>query len=292
MPEARRLHPSAVVIYSADALRSAAFPLVAIVGVTLLGGQTDTRGLLRALVYGAIGLAVSVLVGVMRYQTTTYRIDAEAIHHHTGILSTKDTDIRLDRIEAIDVHQGPLQRLFGVFAVDIQTGAAAKGGEIALPALTPEAVAELRAARPQAASSATAEDAPAGPSRRISGRDLAIAALTAGQLGIVLPVLAGAGQILQQTFNEQRGEEAIRWLPHTAHRDRRRRRRRCWCSPGCSRRSARSSPSAASPSPATATGCGSAAGSSSGARRPSPSPACAPCASSRASSAARSGSPR
>jgi putative membrane protein len=216
MPEARRLHPSAVVIYSADALRSAAFPLVAIVGVTLLGGQTDTRGLLRALVYGGIGLAVSVLVGVMRYQTTTYRIDAEAIHHHTGILSTKDTDIRLDRIEAIDIHQGPLQRLFGVFAVDVQTGAAGKGGEISLPALTPEAVAELRAARPQAGSSATAEDAPDRPTRRISGRDLAIAALTAGQLGIVLPVLAGAGQILQQTFSEQRGEEAIRWLPHTA----------------------------------------------------------------------------
>jgi putative membrane protein len=214
MPETRRLHPSAVAIYSADALRSAAFPLVAIIGIGLLGGESDTRGLLRALVYGAIGLAVSVLVGSMRYQSTTYRIDAEAIHHHTGILSTKDTDIRLDRIEAIDVHQGPLQRLFGVFAVDIQTGAAGKGGEISLPALTPEAVAELRAARPQAA--AAVEHAPQGPSRRISGRDLAIAALTAGQLGIVLPVLAGAGQILQQTFSEQRGEEAIRVLPHTA----------------------------------------------------------------------------
>ena len=75
-----------------------------------------------------------------------------------------------------------------------------------------------RAARrpAQAAASETGEEAPAGPSRRISGRELAIAALTAGQLGIVLPVLAGAGQILQQSFSEERGEEAIRWLPHTA----------------------------------------------------------------------------
>ena len=46
--------------------------------------------------------------------------------------------MRLDRIQAIDVHQGPLQRAFGVFAVDVQTGAGAKGGEISLPALTPD----------------------------------------------------------------------------------------------------------------------------------------------------------
>ena len=74
--------------------------------------------------------------------------------------------MRLDRIQAIDVHQGPLQRAFGVFAVDVQTGAGAKGGEISLPALTPEAVAELRAPRPGAA--VEREQAPTSPSRRIS----------------------------------------------------------------------------------------------------------------------------
>ena len=151
----------------------------------------------------------------MRYRTTTYSVGAEAIHHHTGLLSTKDTVVRLERIEAIDVHQGPLQRAFGVFAVDVQTGAAGKGGEISLPALTPEAVAELRAARPQAVSSLVERGRARGPEPDARGRDLAIAALTAGQLGIVLPVLAGAGQILQQLFSEERGEEAIRWLPHT-----------------------------------------------------------------------------
>ena len=56
--------------------------------------------------------------------------------------------------------QGPLQRAFGVFSVDIQTGAGKKGGEIALPALVPDAVEELRAARPQATSTEPAGDEP------------------------------------------------------------------------------------------------------------------------------------
>jgi putative membrane protein len=216
-PDERRLHRSALIIFSADALKNAAIPLILIVGGTLFGGSLDTRDLLRAAIWGGAGLAIAVTVGFIRYQSTSYYIGPEAIHHLTGALSKKVTDIRLDRIEAIDIHQGPLQRLFGVYQVDVQTGAGKKGGEISLPALTPEAVEELRAARPQAAHlvDAVSEDDVDRPSRRLAGRDLAIAALTAGQLGIVVPVLAGASQIVQQLFNEREGEEAVRSLPHS-----------------------------------------------------------------------------
>jgi putative membrane protein len=213
MGEPRRLHPAAIAIYSAQAFGNAAFPLVVLVGATLLGGNVDTSGLMRSLMYGAIGVAISVLSGYVRWTTTTYSVSDDAIHHHTGFLGKRDTDIPLARVEAIDVHQGVLQRLFGVLAVEVQTGAAGKGGEISLPALTPAVVDELRAARPQAAS--VAEDAPEAPRRRLTGRSLAVAALTAGQLGIVLPVLAFGGQLVQQLFNQQRGEEAVRRLPHT-----------------------------------------------------------------------------
>ena len=67
----RRLR-SAAVVYSADALRSAAFPLIVIVGMSLLGGGFDVRDLLRAAVYGAIGVTVSVVMGYLRWRTTTY----------------------------------------------------------------------------------------------------------------------------------------------------------------------------------------------------------------------------
>ena len=151
MTEPRRLHRAAILVYSADALRNAAFPLIVIVGMSVLGGGFDARDLMRAAIYGAIGVTVSAVMGYVRWRSTTYRIGPEAIHHHTGIVREKDTVVPLARIEALDVHQGPLQRAFGVFAVDVQTGAAGKGGEVSLPALTPEAVEELRAARPQAA---------------------------------------------------------------------------------------------------------------------------------------------
>ena len=200
-------------IYSADALRSAAFPLIVIVGMSVLGGGGfDAGDLARAAIYGAIGVTVSAVTGYLRWRTTTYRIGADALHHHTGIIGSKDTDVPLARVEALDVHQGPLQRLFGVFAVDIQTGAAGKGGEISLPALTPEAVDELRAARPQAA---VAAEAPTGPQRRITGRELAAAALTAGQFGVLIPILAAAGQAASQVVDEDRGEDAVRLLPHS-----------------------------------------------------------------------------
>ena len=117
------------------------------------------------------------------------------------------------RVEALDAHQGPIQRLFGVQAVEVQTGAAGKGGEISLPALT---AADVRALR-EATGAARAAAPEAGPRRRLAGRDLLVAALTAGQMGIIVPVLAGAFQLLQQLAGERGGEqEALSLLPGSA----------------------------------------------------------------------------
>ena len=213
MTEPRRLHRAAIVVYSADALRNAAFPLIVIVGMSVLGGGFDARDLMRAAIYGAIGVTVSAVMGYARWRSTTYRIGPEAIHHHTGIVREKDTVVPLARIEALDVHQGPLQRAFGVFAVDVQTGAAGKGGEIV--AARADAGGGRGAARRAAAGARRAETAEAGPQRRISGRELAFAALTAGQLAVILPVLAAAGQAASQVLEDERGEQAVRLIPHS-----------------------------------------------------------------------------
>src|SRR5262249_3452814 len=44
---------------------------------------------------------------------------------------------------------------------------------------------------------------------------LVVAAVTAGQFGIVLPVLAAVGQTAQQVFEEDRGRDAVRLIPHS-----------------------------------------------------------------------------
>jgi putative membrane protein len=213
MSEPRRLHPAAIAVYSAQALGNFAFPLLIVVGMSLLGGGFDAGALVRSAAWGLIGVVISVVTGFVRWKTTTYWIDESAIHHHSGLLREQDTKVPVDRVEAIDVHQGLLQRWFGVNAVEVQTGAGKKGGEISLPALTPAAVEELRAARPTAAAAASAEST--GPQRRLTGRELFFAAVSAGQFGIVLPVLAAGGQVAQQLFEEDGGRDAVRLIPHS-----------------------------------------------------------------------------
>ena len=50
----------------------------------------------------------------------------------------------LTRIQAIDLEQGPVQRLFGVNEVHVQTGGGGERGEIVLKALGDEDVRALR----------------------------------------------------------------------------------------------------------------------------------------------------
>jgi len=207
LAERRKLHPSALVIYSASALRQGIFPLLIIIVMPLLGGNFDASGLLRAAAYGVAGIVIAGLSGYVRWSTTTYWVDDTAIHHHTGLLRERDTKVPLERVEGLDVHQGPLQRAFGVFAVDVQTGAAKKGGEVSLPALTRAAVDELRGLRV----TAVPEE---GRSRRLTGRELAAAAFTAGQFGVLLPVVAALGQVVQQVGEEEQ-QGAERFLPHS-----------------------------------------------------------------------------
>jgi putative membrane protein len=214
----RRLHRAAVAVYSADALRNFAFPLVVIIGATLLGGKLDVRGLVQALIYGGIGMVVALASGTVRWMTTRYGVAGGVIEHRTGWLRVRRTHVPVERVEALDIHQGPIQRLFGVVSVDVQTGAAGKGGEIALPAVGRDDLRALRdavaARRPDALA---APDAPPGPTRRLAAGDLALAALTAAQLGIVVPALAAAFQVAQQLSTPRAGEqEAQRLVPHSA----------------------------------------------------------------------------
>jgi putative membrane protein len=207
----RRLHPAAIVIYSASALGNLALPLAVILVMSLLGNGLDFQDLLRTVGYGVIGLVIAVVVGVVRWSSTRYWLSAAGISHQTGLLQKQETNVPFERIQAIDVQQGVLQRWFGVQRVDVQTGAGKKGGEISLPALVPGAVAELRELRPSAAIVAESE----GVTRALTGRELVTAAFTAGQLGIVLPVLAVLGQAASQVAEEEGGRNAVQAIPDT-----------------------------------------------------------------------------
>ena len=198
-----RLHPAAIAVYAVDALRQGAFPLLVILGVSVLGGDFDSRAALRAAMFALIGTAVAALAGGFRWGTTRYSFEGETVRLRTGVLSVKEVEIPFARVQAVDVEQGPIQRLFGVYKVEVQTGGGGSGGEIELGAVTEREIEHLnRLLRRGAPDAVLGEERPPAPERRLSGRQLAVAAVTSGQLGVLVPVAAGVAQMSQQLFED------------------------------------------------------------------------------------------
>ena len=214
----RRLHPAAIGVLALAALRDAALPIVILLFAAVAGSGLDTQALARGAIYLVLGVAAASVLGVVRWRSTSYAVDERGIHWQTGLLRKKSTTVPLSRIQGLDTVAGPVQRLFGVVAVNVQSAGGGAKGEIVLEALGPEAVERLREAvrarRPEAA-----EAPPEGslPERRLSRREGLVAALTAGQLGVILPVLAGASQLLTQAVGDPSDvEEATRLVPDSA----------------------------------------------------------------------------
>jgi putative membrane protein len=215
--EPQKLHPAAIGVLALGALRDAALPIIVLLFTAIAGNGLDTGALERGAAYLVLGVAAASIAGFMRWRSTSYAVDEHGVHWQSGIVRKKQTTVPLDRIQGLDTVAGPVQRLFGVVAVHVQTAGGGAKGEVVLDAVGAEAVERLREAvrgrRPE-----VVEDAPAGdlPQRRLGRRDGLLAALTAGQLGVILPVLAGAFQLFTNVFQDERGvEEASRLAPDT-----------------------------------------------------------------------------
>jgi putative membrane protein len=207
-----RLHPAAIAVYTVDAVRQGAFPLLVILAVSVFGGDFDAQAALRAAGFALIGAIMAALAGAYRWATTTYSFDdGKTVRLRTGALSVKQVDIPFARVQAVDVEQGPIQRLFGVYKVEVQTGGGGQGGEVVLGALDDRAIAYLNELLRRDAPQAVApEGAPPAPERRLTRRRLAVAAATSGQLGVLVPVAAGVAQMSQQLFDDPiEGERTI-----------------------------------------------------------------------------------
>jgi len=168
-----KLHPAAIGVLALSALREAALPIVILLFTAIAGsGGLDTAALQRGALYLVLGVAGASLMGFVRWRSTSYAVDDRGIHWQSGLVRKKSTTVPLGRIQGLDTVAGPVQRLFGVVAVNVQTAGGGAKGEIVLEALGPGAVERLREAvrarRPE-----VADAAPAGglPERRLSRRD-------------------------------------------------------------------------------------------------------------------------
>jgi putative membrane protein len=198
MPEhPQRLHVAAAVGEAFRGLGDLALPLI----IGLVAG--GTRGSGSALVFGVVGVAAALVLGVARWWRTTYRVAGGALQVRSGVFSPDETVVPLERIQAVDTITGPIQRLFGVTGLHVQTPGGGEDGDVVLPALSARAAARLRGALGHP------DHGLAGARRRLTPRGLLATALTAPQLGVLLPVVGGVFGLLQNGLLGA-GEAAVR----------------------------------------------------------------------------------
>jgi putative membrane protein len=181
----QRLHVAAAVSHAVRGLSDIALPLI--LGL-VAGGRSSS---LHAIGLGLLGVVAAAAIGITRWRATTYAIDGGALHFRSGVFSPDETVIPLDRIQSVDTIAGPVQRLFGVTGLHVQTPAGGEHADVDLTALSARAAARLRAALGHA------DEHVATQRRRLSPSALLVTALTAPQLGVLLPVVGGLFGLLQ-----------------------------------------------------------------------------------------------
>jgi putative membrane protein len=198
----RHLHPAEIVLAALENLRE--ILIAAVVGLFVgggAGGMPPIAGAMLALG----GVAVAAAIGYVRWRHTTYSVAGEALHFRHGVISPDETSVPIGRIQAIDAAQGPVQRLFGVQELHVQTAGGGSEGEIVLRAVSDGAASELRAIA--GLPDPVARDL---PEWRLGPGALLVAAVTAPQLGVILPLVgafAAAGDDV--LFGGGEGEQLI-----------------------------------------------------------------------------------
>jgi putative membrane protein len=201
---ARRLHPAGAVLSALDDVRGALFSIVVLL---IVGSRSGSLGTFLVLV-GVVGAAVAVVVGYLRWRSETYGIADGAIRHRHGVISPDETVVPLSRVHSIDTAQGPIQRMFGVNELHVQTAGGGEKGEIVLRAVSPDETATLRAAA--GLPEPTAADL---PEWRLSPRGLLLVGLTAPQLGMLLPLVGAAFAIGDDLLGQSATDRVVDRLP-------------------------------------------------------------------------------
>lgn len=90
-----------------------------------------------------IALALIIRIPARRYHARGYQISADRLRVVRGLLWRSDTVVPFSRVQHIDVHQGPLDRFFGIATLTLHT-AGNHNASVALPGLGEPLAREMR----------------------------------------------------------------------------------------------------------------------------------------------------
>ncbi|MEO7635315.1 MAG: PH domain-containing protein [Sphingomicrobium sp.] len=173
-------------------------------GMLALGlwlGSQGRWGLIGAIAGAYIAISLGGLL--LRWLKLEYRVGEHEIRIDTGLFERTSRAIPFDRIQDVDIEQGPVQRLLGLAQVRFETGAAAGGSDGVLHTISLERAESLRRlvranrTRVSALAPAAAEVENAAPLFAMDNRRLAVA----GLFNFSLAVLAGLFGLSQTLGN-------------------------------------------------------------------------------------------
>ncbi len=119
--ERERLHPLFLLTGLGGALRGVAGGYAAI-------GYLAVTGKLEMAIAGAIALLVFMAIGIFLYwRRFEFQVGDNEIRIDSGILSRRHRSIPFDRIQDVDLTQGPVARLLGLAKLKFETGGGSSG---------------------------------------------------------------------------------------------------------------------------------------------------------------------
>jgi putative membrane protein len=144
-------------------------------------------GLWWKILLGLVALAAVALgYSALAWRMTAYAIDDNSVHMRKGVLFRQQRDARLDRLQAVDIRQPLLARLFGLAELTLEV-AGGSGSAIAIGFLKDADARQLRADLLARAAGVRARSAAPAPAARSTAgpADVASAPVAAGASGVV-----------------------------------------------------------------------------------------------------------
>lgn len=136
-PQWLRLSPRMLLVHPVhEVLRQ----VPVLIGSVVLGSATGNPWWAVAALVGTVG------VGIARWFTTTYRIDAEEVQLRAGVLQRRVLSVPRNRIRSVSTDARLLHRVLGLAVLRVSTGQEARGDDaFALDAVEAAQVPHLRA---------------------------------------------------------------------------------------------------------------------------------------------------
>lgn len=184
MSKPKRLHPAAVI---ENLIKNISSFIEVIIGTSvIIFASTLSKVWIIGLLSG--GLVLYVIYAILSWLRFTYYIHNDELRIEQGVLARRKTYIPLERIQSVQISAGIVQRIFGLVKLEVQTAGGGNQAEASLPAITKAQALELQEQLRLTINENVVEEqiTPSKTEKKLTTKDLMIAATTSNGIGIVL----------------------------------------------------------------------------------------------------------